>query len=295
MPHPSSRNTINLEDAQVLTREEFPGDQYLLRLHAPLTAKDAQPGSFIHLRCDPGLPMRRPMSIMRTHPASGWIDILYKVHGHGTRLLASRRPGETMSLLGPVGTPFRLHSYRKRPLLLGGGIGIPPMIFLAEHIKNNHKSVMPLLMAGSEVPFPFNAVPSQIMLEGIPHGVIATMPLLEDWKIPCRLASLQGFPGCHDGLVTDLAREWLQSLPGKTRDEVEIFSCGPPAMLKAVAGLAHEFALPCQVSLEEHMACAVGGCAGCNVPVYTDSGMEMKRVCVDGPVFEAAAVFPQPE
>ena len=78
-----------------------------------------------------------------------------------------------------------------------------------------------------------------------------------------------------------------------TRTATKIFTCGPTPMLKAVAALARDFSLPCQVSLEEFMACAVGGCAGCTVLVQTEAGPAMKRVCVDGPVFEAAAVFPE--
>jgi len=107
-----------------------------------------------------------------------------------------------------------------------------------------------------------------------------------------RLCSLQGYAGCHEGYVTDLAREWLKSLSKAELSKVEIFSCGPTPMLKAVAELAREFDLPCQVSLEEFMACAVGGCAGCAVLVKTEDGDAMKRVCVDGPVFDAALVFP---
>ena len=129
------------------------------------------------------------------------------------------------------------------------------------------------------------------MVAGVPDGVIASMPLLEDWGIPSRLTSLQGYPGCFDGYVTDLARRWLD----ERRDllgEIEIFTCGPTPMLEAVAHLAQEYSLPCQVSLEEYMACAVGGCAGCTVRVQTDTGPAMKRVCVDGPVFEGSSVFP---
>jgi dihydroorotate dehydrogenase electron transfer subunit len=133
-------------------------------------------------------------------------------------------------------------------------------------------------------------VPSRIMIDGMPEGVIATMPLMEDWGIACRLASLQGYSGCFQGYVTDLARAWL-SQPGRDLGEVEIYSCGPTPMLKAVAKVAAEYKLPCQVSLEEHMACATGGCAGCAVQVQTDTGKAMKRVCVDGPVFEASTVF----
>ena len=292
MKHPESRNTLHLEQAELLEHTAFAGDQYYMRLQAPLTAAHAQPGSFIHMQCDTELPMRRPMSIMRVDKKAGWIDLLYKAHGIGTTLLSTRKVGERIDLIGPIGVPFKLEQYKKYPLLIGGGVGIPPMVFLAEHIKNTTKNIKPFVIMGSEVPFPFNAKPSHIMLDGLPEGVIASMPLLEDWGIPSRLSSLQGYSGCHDGYVTDLASHWLDSLDKEALNEVEIFSCGPTPMLKAVSQMAHRYGLACQVSLEEYMACAVGGCAGCTVLVETEQGPRMKRVCVDGPVFEAASVFP---
>lgn len=164
------------------------------------------------------------------------------------------------------------------------------MVFIADALRRQQEW-KPFVIMGSEVPFPFKARPSQIMVPGMPEGVIAAMPLLEDWGIPSRLTSLQGYAGCHEGYVTDLTRAWLESLSDIERGEVEIFSCGPHPMLEAVAKLAAEFDLPCQVSLEEFMACAVGGCAGCVVEVKTPEGPAMKRVCVDGPVFQAADVF----
>jgi len=288
-PH---RHTIAVEDAEVLSQRAYRGDQYILRLHAPRCAQRAQPGSFVHLSCDPLLPMRRPLSIMRAHRHEGWIDLLYKVVGHGTALLARRRTGERLSLMGPIGQPFLPHLERPRPLLIGGGVGIPPMVFLAEALGAAQGTYRPLVLMGSEVPFPFKSRPSEIMIPGMPAGVIATMPLLEGWGVACRLASRQDFPGCHQGYVTDLARAWLDGLDADTRAEVEVFACGPHPMLDAVARLAREYGLPCQVSLEEFMACAVGGCAGCVVEVQTAAGPAMKRVCVDGPVFDAAAVFP---
>ena len=291
----SHRGTIHLEAALVLAHEACPGDQYLLRLKAPHTARTARAGSFVHLQCDPLLPMRRPLSIMRADPAGGWIELLYRVVGQGTRLLARRAVGEELSLLGPVGRPFHRHPERDRPLLIGGGVGIPPMIFLAQEIHQGEGDCQPLLLAGSETPFPFAPRPSQIMTPALPAEVIAAVPLLEDWGITSRLASLQGFPGCHRGYVTDLARLWLESLDEATLARVEIFACGPHPMLEAAATLARDFGLPCQLSLEEFMACAVGGCAGCVVPVADDEGgIAMKRVCVDGPVFEARQVFPAP-
>ena len=167
---------------------------------------------------------------------------------------------------------------------------MPPMIFLADAIRRE-KGFEPLVILGSEVPFPFDPRPSQLLVPGMPDGVIATMPLLDDWGVACRLASLQGYAGCHEGYVTDVARLWLEALDPGALGEVEIFSCGPHPMLEAVVALAREFKLPCQVSLEEFMACAVGGCAGCAVEVRSDDGPAMKRVCVDGPVFDGYRVF----
>jgi dihydroorotate dehydrogenase electron transfer subunit len=287
------RDSIFVEDAQILAREDYAGEQHYLRLQAPLIARHALAGTFVHIQCDEDLPMRRPMSIMRVDPKAGWFDILYKAHGFGTRKLARRNVNDTLSCLGPIGVPFKQQDYRRRPLLIGGGVGIPPMVFLAEHLRTQGTTLQPLVLMGSEVPFPFRPRPSQIMVAGVPAHVIASMPLLDDWGIPSRLASLQGYPGCYEGYVTELARAWLDSLSATERSEVEVFACGPTVMLKAVAALAQHYDLPCQVSLEEYMACAVGGCAGCVVGVRTEDGPAMKRVCVDGPVFEArTVVFP---
>ncbi len=287
-PH---RGQIFLEEAEILSQDTHPGAQYQLRLQAPQCASHARPGSFVHLQCDPLQPLRRPLSILRASPQQGWVELLYKVVGTGTQLLAGRRVGERVSLLGPIGQPFTPRPERTRPLLIGGGVGLPPMIFLAEVLRDQ-RAHRPLVILGSEVPFPFPVVPSQFLLPGIPAGVIGAMPLLEDWGIPSRLASLQGYHGCFEGYVTELARTWLAALPSEQLQAVEVFACGPHPMLEAVARLARDFALPCQVSLEEFMACGVGGCAGCVVEVATPSGPAMKRVCVDGPVFEAQSVFP---
>jgi dihydroorotate dehydrogenase electron transfer subunit len=286
-PH---RDTIFLEEAKILSHDSYAGDQFVLRLQAPECASHAQPGSFVHLQCDPLQPMRRPISIMRSSVADAWVELLYKRVGGGTHLLSQRKPGETLSLLGPIGKPFKPSQTHSLPLLIGGGVGMPPMIFLADALRiDSNKQIFVIL--GSEVPFPFELRPSRIMIPGMPEGVIASMPLLDDWGVGARLASLQDLPGCYRGYVTELARFWLTSLDQDLLQQVEIFACGPHPMLEAVAALAEEFELPCQVSLEEFMACAVGGCAGCVVEVSTPEGPTMQRVCVDGPVFDARSVF----
>ena len=289
-PH---RGTIFVEDAELLETRGYPGQQYVIRLRAPKCAAAATPGSFAHLTCDPLLPMRRPLSIMRADAKAGWIDILYKIVGPGLEALSKQPQGATISVMGPIGKGFVPSAARPRTLLVGGGVGIPPMVFLAESLKARRDARWsPLVLMGSEIPFPFQARPSTILVPGLPADVIGCMPLLEDWGVPSRLATLAGFAGCYDGYVTDLAAEWLGSLDAPALAEVEMFACGPTPMLQAAAKVARRFGVPCQVSLEEFMACAVGGCAGCAVPVVTDAGIAMKRVCVDGPVFDANAVFP---
>jgi dihydroorotate dehydrogenase electron transfer subunit len=281
------RSTILVEEAEIVGQEAFGGEQYVMRVMAPGCAARARPGQFAHLTVDPQRPMRRPISIMRASPSSGWVDFLYKVVGDGTRLLAARQKGEFLSLLGPIGVPFEVKE--KRPLLIGGGVGMPPMVFIAESLKGADRQ--PFVVLGSEAPFPFASRPSQFLLPGIPEGVIAAMPLLEDWGIPSRLSSLQGYAGCHHGYVTDLGRCWLEGLSSQQLAEVGVYACGPHPMLEAVVDLARDYGLPVQVSLEEFMACAVGGCAGCVVEVNTPEGPAMKRVCVDGPVFDGYSVF----
>lgn len=284
------RDTVFLEDAEILSHQAFAGDQFIMRLLAPHCAAKAMPGSFVHLTCDPQLPMRRPISIMRCSAKHGWIELLYKRVGKGTGLLAQRTTGEKISLLGPIGNPFTPSPGRNKPLLIGGGVGMPPMVFLADSLRKDPQK-QPFVILGSEVPFPFQSIPSQIIIPGLADGVIASMPLLDDWGIGCRLASLQGFPGVFQGYVTELAEQWISSLNMQALSEVEIFACGPHPMLEAVAQLAANHNIPCQVSLEEFMACGVGGCAGCVVEVQTPQGPAMKRVCVDGPVFDAQTVF----
>ena len=286
----AERGTIFLEKARVISQLAYDAEQFVLRLAAPKCAARAEPGSFVHVTCDAAIPMRRPLSIMRADATAGWIELLYKVVGAGLHALAARKAGDELSLLGPIGRPFAVHAERPRVLLLGGGVGIPPMVFLAERLAAQG-GWKPLVLMGSEVPFPFRTRPSAIIVPGIPAGCIACLPLLEEWGVPCRLASCADFPGCFSGFVTELAAAWLESLTQAELVQVEIFACGPTAMLAASTQLARRFHLPCQVSLEEFMACAVGGCAGCTVLVRTGAGAAMKRVCVDGPVFDAYTVF----
>lgn len=303
--HKPHRNTLLVEEAVVVRHVAHADAQFTITLASPRIVSRVAPGHFVHLSCGEALKMRRPMSVMRTDQAAGTLDILYKVHGLGTELLSRQAVDTPLSMIGPIGQPFRRAGYRRNVMLIGGGVGIPPMVALAEHIRQTAPDVRILACLGSEVRFPFEPRPSCILTPALPPAVTATMPLFEDWGIPTRLASHAGFPGCFEGFVTDLADHWLTALAaeddaahGRLGDgtghsdlDIELFACGPTPMLAAVQRLAARHRLPAQLSLEEFMACAVGGCAGCTVPIRTDAGVAMRRVCVDGPVFEAASVI----
>jgi len=290
-----NRNTIFVDEGAVLSIQGFPDRQFIMRLSAPKVAANAIPGAFVHVQCNPEIPMRRPISIMRVNPAEGWIEIYFKVIGAGLEALSKTECGQNINLLGPIGNGFSPSPDKKYQLMIGGGVGIPPMLYLAEALHAGDypgiKEAQPVVFMGSESPFPFELQASSIPLQNQPDDATACVPDMERIGVPSRLASLQDYPGVHKGYVTDLAASWLKSNP-ELAASTEIFACGPEPMLHAVAKVADEFSVPAQLCLEEFMACAVGGCAGCAIEVQTPEGPAMKRVCVDGPVFAAESIYP---
>jgi len=292
-PYADRRGTIQVEDAEVLAHHEWPGDQLVLRLHAPETAAQARPGQFAHLACDPMVPMRRPLSIQRVDPDAGWAEFLYKRLGFGTRLLARRQVGESLSLMGPIGRPFEVDQQVRYPVLVGGGVGIPPMVFLAE-VLQHRAGVEPVAFLGSEVPFPFATQPARLPVSGIPETATHADTRLEGWGIPNRLASGAGLAGAYTGYVPDLAAAYLEPLAPTERRRAALYAVGPEPMLEAVTRLGQRLGVPVWLSLEEYMACAVGGCMGCTVRLEEPTGPAMRRVCVDGPVFRGEQVYPRP-
>ena len=278
------------EEAEVLSQQTYSGEQYVLRLAAPRCAGAAQPGQFVHLQCDPTLRMRRPYSIMAA--SDGKIEVLYRVVGLGSRLLSEKRAGSVLGVLGPIGNSFVVREEYPRPLLLGGGVGMPPLLFLAESL-HGCAEFSPFVLLASERGFPFATRESQLEVAGFGEDVRLTHAGLEERGMPVRLCSGRPQPGCPGyfrGFIHEAADAWLSALSEAERDEVEIFACGPQPMLRAVARLAHEWGLPCRLSLEEYMACAIGGCAGCVVAVEEQGRTAMRRVCAEGPIFDAATL-----
>ena len=193
----NNRETISVNDCQVLALYKYDGEQYILTLSSSEIAQTTIPGQFVHVTVSDVIAMRRPISVMSVDKENNTFDLLYKIVGEGTRQLAECKIGDMLSVIGPIGNGFRVTN-KKNPLLIGGGVGMPPIIAIAQQIKNNN-DYNPFVILGSEIPFPFTPQNSEIS-NSCPSKTY-TMPILEDWNVACGLASLQGFKGVYKGYV----------------------------------------------------------------------------------------------
>lgn len=250
------------EKATVTRVEQFSEKNYRLTLECRQIAGCAQPGQFVMLRVGPGKDplLRRPFSIHQTS-ADGLIQLYFKVVGRGTEILAQKRPGETLSVFGPLGRGYRLDA-TSPSVIVGGGLGIAPLLFLVkENCRLKNDCSKDLLILGAR---------EKIELE----------PLLTDFQafgLSIHLATDNGSLG-HQGFVIEL----MQSLPlpaGCT-----VYCCGPEKMMAGVSSLCTSRAIPCQVSVESVMACGMGACLGCSRPAANGS---YTHVCLHGPVYDA--------
>ncbi|SMB99921.1 dihydroorotate oxidase B, electron transfer subunit [Thermanaeromonas toyohensis ToBE] len=238
---------------------------YRLRLKAPI--EETKPGQFVHLRCGSGYDplLRRPLSIHDFDPGKQEIEFLYRVVGKGTAWLAARVPGERISGLGPLGRGFVV-PFGKRLALVAGGMGLAPLFFLAREA----------VAQGNRVTFYQGARSRNYLLRERE---------LAELGVELEIATEDGSAG-FTGLVTDLLADQITS-----QQFDGIFACGPRDMLAVVASLAATHLIPAQVSLEEHMACGLGACRGCAVPIYQEDGnLTYENVCSEGPVFPAHRV-----
>ncbi len=238
------RGTICLEDAEILAQTAYAGGQYVLEIRAPRAARRAVPGSFAHIGCGAEVRLRRPLSIMRADPDAGTLEFLYKVVGPGLAKLAQRKPGEVLSVLAPIGRGFAPDPRRPEIVALGGGVGMPPIVFMAERRTGDAAFAPPLVLMGSEVPFPFETVPARAPAPDLPPSATHALARLEARGIPSRLASNAALPGAFRGFVTDLARARLEARGPEGRAAVQLLACGPEPMLHAAARLAAEFERP---------------------------------------------------
>ncbi|MDD2679439.1 MAG: dihydroorotate dehydrogenase electron transfer subunit [Candidatus Omnitrophica bacterium] len=236
--------------AKILAQTKIKNSYWRCTLRAAPIARLARPGQFVNIKISAGLTplLRRPFSI---HGISGdKLTLLYEVVGQGTQILAQKKAGESLDIIGPLGNGFELKSARPA-LIVAGGMGAAPLLFLATKVKT-------LVLVGAKTK-------EQLLC------------VQEFKKSGCRvkISTDDGSAG-FKGRVSELLKH---NLAGYNT----IYACGPKPMLKAVAEVAKKYKLPAQLSLEEHMACGIGACLGC--VVKTKDGL--RRVCKEGPVFLA--------
>jgi dihydroorotate dehydrogenase electron transfer subunit len=232
----------------------------LLTYAAPREVVEAcRPGQFFNLRpLESTAPLlRRPVSVCDARVDAGEIDLLVRVVGEGTRLIASQMPGARLDAIGPLGRPFTVDLERPA-IMIGGGVGIAPVYYLAQWMRR--------MGSDSRVTFCYGARSSRdfCLLKEIESVVSALATTTED--------------GTHGrmGYVTEAAGPYLT-------DDRQIFVCGPSPMMQAVLVMMRERGLEGQFSLENQMGCGVGACQGCVVPGRSG----MIRVCCDGPVVDS--------
>ena len=249
-------------ECKIVSKEQVGDAVYMtLEVGDMIRASFRAPGQFVHIRCGEGLLLRRPISVcscMEDEP-DDLLSIVFEVRGEGTRWLAGRELGDSLDVLGLAGNGFDLKP-GGRYLLVGGGIGIPPMLGCAQYTGGRATAIL--------------------------GGRSRDKIILEDFfredcaKVLC--ATDDGSLG-HHGFVDALVRRELS----EDRGYDGVLACGPKPMLRNVAKVAEEFGIPCQVSMEERMGCGVGACLVCACDMADGS---RKHVCKDGPVFDSREV-----
>lgn len=250
-------------DCTILENRAITKDVSEIIVDAPKIARQASPGQFIHIKITPGEPLlRRPLSLADADEKSGTLRLVYRIAGKGTAALAALKEGAGINCLGPLGHGFDLDC--RRPLLIGGGMGIAPLIFLARRLKEQDTD-------------------TAVLLGGRGKEEMFWPPLFEKYAGKVFITTDDGSVG-EKGFTVDLLPQLLEE-----NSYDRIFVCGPQPMMAAAAKIAAAAQVPCQVSLEKHMACGIGACLSCTCEAK--DGGKRKKVCADGPVFWAEEVL----
>ena len=254
------------ETARVMSNAPVAAEGYFrLDLNAPRIAAASGPGQFVMVRCGEGLLplLRRPISVASTDGER--LSLVVRAVGPGTRWMQDRRPGDRVDLLGPLGNRFS-RPRDSAALLVGGGIGVPPMLALAEGLaREGYAGAVSAFVGG-------RTAGDLVLVEELAAAGVETITVTEDGSAGER------------GLVTGPLEARLAAGAGDAR----LYACGPEGMLAAVGRLAAQHGVPCEVSLEAHMACGLGACLGC---AHVTAGGGWVHVCSEGPVFDAERIF----
>ncbi len=248
-------------EAKVLSSDVLAEGLIRIILHAPQIAKEAKAGQFIHMLVpDHAHVLRRPISLMAMDAQAGTLTLAIQPKGRGTEMICALKAGDSVTCLGPLGTGFDSHG-ADTVYFVGGGVGVAPICGAMDAYAT----------ASSQAFFGFRTAQ---------HAYGMT-------QAPCHVEAVS-----DDGSLGEKAlvtKPLLAAIAAKRPDM--IMACGPTPMLAAVQKIANEQGIPCQLSLEERMACGIGACLGCNVKITApDGSWQYKRVCKDGPVFDSGEV-----
>lgn len=247
---------------------ELGHDYYSLVFSPFAAARDCRPGQFFHIRI-PGTDIlfRRAFSVASADAGSGEVEIILKVFGRGSRALAHLHPGDKVDILGPLGNGFDEPPADAIVVMVAGGIGFPPLLYLAQHLiaKGRHPGSIQFFYGG-------RSAADIIEIDRITSLGVGFHPVTEDGSLG------------ETGMVTTPVQDFVS---GRDKSTIFIVGCGPEAMLRATDGLARNFGVAGQLSLEAPMPCGIGVCLGCVVPL-TEGGHA--RVCMEGPVFDIGEV-----
>ncbi len=245
----------------VVSVERVARETFVLTFESESIARTARPGHFINIRVSdlPSPLLRRPFSISRV--AGSRIEILFLRVGTGTGLLASKRPGDTLDVIGPLGNTFDYKTACGTAVLVAGGVGVAPMPFLTQHLRLGEIPVRTYIGARSK----------DFLVAAHCDNV--------------SVATDDGTAGFH-GTVVDLLR---RDFGGRAPDGIRMYACGPTAMLRALSGFAAEEGFACEASLEGEMGCGIGLCQGCPVEMTGDE-KKYRLVCHDGTVFPITSI-----
>ena len=247
------------ETAKVVRQQQIDEGIFDMELSFPKGAALAKPGHFIAMYCnDKSKLLPRPISICGINPTEGTLRVVYRVAGEGTKEFSEMKAGDTLEVMGPLGNGFTMKN--EKAIIIGGGIGIPPMLELAKQLDAEKTVVL---------------------------GYRTSTFLKEEFEEVCdvKIATEDGSQGAK-GTVIDAIEKY--DVEGKV-----IYACGPMPMLKALAAYAEEHGMEAQISLEERMACGIGACLGCICKSKTKdhhTNVNNTRICKDGPVFDAKEV-----
>lgn len=255
---------------QVVEQRKVAEGLYSLTFCAPvkLTEKSVGPGQFVHIRVSDSFDhvLRRPLSVCRVDYLKQQMTVVYRAQGAGTKRLARLEAGDEVDVLGPLGRGFPIHADDRLALLVGGGIGVPPLVELARRLRAAGCAV--IVIVG------FQSSAQAILMDELEHyGDLIVVT--DDGTLGAR------------GLVTDVLTEAVCARADR------YYACGPTPMLRAVQGLMQRRNVSGYLSLEERMGCGIGICVGCVHPIRRDESVKNVKTCREGPVFPAdEVVFP---